>query len=189
METHGPGGQEGAERDRQLIEGYLAGREDSFLEIDAWILREVDRRYAALRMEREDLAQAVHVKLLRGLRAGSFRHGSSLRTFVLSVVHHTCIDALRRRYLDRAEEIGEDTPAAWGNPYRTVEGLDARRILHRLLHLSPEICRRLWRMIFLERLHYREIGGQLGIPAGTVKSRVFACRKKAMEIYRRLQGI
>jgi RNA polymerase sigma factor (sigma-70 family) len=174
--------------DRRLIEGYLAGRQASHRTIERWILRVIDRRYTSLRQEREDLRQQVHEKLVRGLQAGGFRHGSSLKTFVTSVVHHTCIDALRRRYLVRWEAAGDDLPAEWGDPYHHLERLERRHILHRLLHLSPEICRTLWRLIFLERLDYRAVGRRLAIPEGTVKSRVFGCRQKALAIYRKIVG-
>jgi RNA polymerase sigma factor (sigma-70 family) len=174
--------------DQRLIEGYLEGGEAEFRELDGWIRREIDGRYASLAADREDLGQQVHEKLIVNLRSGRFRHGSSLRTYVISVVHHTCIDALRRRYLHRFEEMAEDVPAGWGNPYGAAEDRDRVRLLYRVLRLSPEICRRLWRMIFLEELPYREIGKRLGVPTGTVKSRVFACRQKALAIVRRLRG-
>jgi RNA polymerase sigma-70 factor (ECF subfamily) len=175
-----------AEDDRALIAGYLAGGEGEFRLVDGWVMREIDARYASLAADREDLGQQVHEKLLGNLRAGRFRHGSRLRTYVTSVVHHTCIDALRRRYLYRFEEMADDRPAAWGNPYGAIEARDRERLVHRLLRLSPAVCRRLWRMIFLEERPYRDIARLLGIPAGTVKSRVFACRRKALAIWKRL---
>jgi RNA polymerase sigma factor (sigma-70 family) len=182
-----PGGAGPPAPDRHVIEGYLSGREAEFREVEGWILREIDARYPSLAGEREDLCQQVHEKLLASLRAGRFRHGSSLRTYVTSVVHHTCIDGLRRRYLHRIDELPADLPAGWGNPYRALEALDGGRILHRVLQLSPEICRRLWRLIFLDGLRYEEIGRRLGIPSGTVKSRVFGCRQRALAIFKRLQ--
>lgn len=174
-------------KDRQVIDAYLAGREEAFQAVEDWVLREIDLRYASLRNEREDLCQQVHEKLVSNLRAGRFHGESTLKTYVISVVHHTCIDALRRRYLREADDLPDDVPAAWGDPYRELEVRETRSLLHRVLHKSPEICRRLWRMIFVEKLHYREIGLRLGIPAGTVKSRMFACRQKALAIYRKLQ--
>jgi RNA polymerase sigma factor (sigma-70 family) len=173
-------------KDQQFIDDYLAGREEAFQAVEAWVLREIDVRYAGLGSEREDLCQQVHEKLLSSLRAGRFHGESALKTYVVSVVHHTCIDALRRRYLREAGDLPENAPASWGNPYREMEARESRSLLHVVLHRSPELCRRLWRMIFMEKLHYSEIGLRLGIPSGTVKSRVFACRQKALAIYRRL---
>jgi RNA polymerase sigma-70 factor (ECF subfamily) len=175
------------EKDRGVIEGYLAGSEAEFRLVEGWVLREIDLRYPRLRGEVEDLCQLVHEKLVSNFREGRFRSESSLRTYVVSVVHYTCIDMLRRNFLRGAEALPEDHPAVWGNPYREVQMRDSRQILHRVLHDSPEICRRLWRMIFIDRLHYREIGTRLGIPSGTVKSRMHACRQKALAIFRRLE--
>ncbi len=188
MNDGGEGTPSRASADRRLIEAYLEGEEESFRAVDGWIRREIDARYASLWTEREDLCQTVHEKLLAGHRAGRFAFRSSFRTYVVSVAHHTCIDALRRRYLRRTEELPDDLPARAGNPYEALGNLEEKQILHRILQLSPEICRRLWRMIFLEKLSYREIGGRLKIPAGTVKSRMFHCRARAIALYRRIQG-
>ncbi len=174
--------------ERRLLEGYLSGSEKEFREVEGWILHTIDARYGILWSDREDLCQRAHEKLVSNLRAGRFRAGSALRTYVLSIVHHTCIDALRRRYLRRFEELPDGLAAEKENPYHEAESAERRRIMHRILGLSPEICRRLWRMIFLEGLRYREIAIRLRIPAGTVKSRMSACRQKALALYRRLQG-
>ncbi len=174
--------------DSQTIAGYLAGREEDFRRVDGWILTTIDARYTSLESEREDLGQRVHEKLVTNLHAGTFRRGSTFRTYVTSVVHHTCIDALRRRYLRRLDVLPDGLPAREGNPYSHVEAREQRQILHRILDLSPEICRRLWRMILLDGLPYRTIGERLKIPAGTVKSRMSACRRKALAIFHRLRG-
>ena len=67
------------------------------------------------------------------------------------------------------------------NPYEELEEMDQTRLFHRALHLSPEGCRRLWRMIFLDRMSYAQIGHRLKIPPGTVKSRVARARAKLKE--------
>jgi RNA polymerase sigma-70 factor (ECF subfamily) len=176
------------EHEVRLVEGYLAGEEDSFRLVESWIRREIQRRYADREEEQEELCQQVHEKLVACLRGGRFQHRSLLRTYVTSVAHHTCIDRLRQKYLHRIDEIPEDLPSSWGNPYRELEANRTALLLHRILHLSPESCRQLWRMILLERLSYREVGRRLGIPAGTVKSRAYYCRRKAMSLARQLGG-
>ncbi len=72
------------------------------------------------------------------------------------------------------------------NPYQALEEKERSCLFHRVLHLSPEMCRNLWRMTFQEQLSYEAIGGRLGIPPGTVKSRMRHCRKKAVALLRRL---
>jgi RNA polymerase sigma factor (sigma-70 family) len=176
------------EQDLRLLEGYLRGEEEPFREVEKWMMGEIGARYTIRGLDKEDLCQQVHEKLVASLRSGRFGQRSSFRTYVLSIVHYTCIDALRRKYLRRIDESPEELPAEWGNPYRELEKSEMSQLLHRLLDLSPEICRRLWQMIFLQKLSYQEIGRRLEIPPGTVKSRMFSCRKKALALFRKLRG-
>jgi len=49
------------------------------------------------------------------------------------------------------------------------------RNLEVLAGLPPD-CRELLRMVFVDRLSYREIGLKLGISEGAIKTRVHRCR-------------
>jgi RNA polymerase sigma-70 factor (ECF subfamily) len=181
----------GAEADLRLVEDYLAGRAEAFEEIEGWILREIDRRYLWLRSEREDLCQSVHEKLLRNLRSGSFGHRSTLRTYVAALTHHSAIDRLRRIYREARlhPSAGSSLLDPSANPYDAVEQTERTRLLHRVVSMSPQICRSMWKMIFLERLPYGEVARRLGIPAGTVKSRMWHCRRKALALLGRLERV
>jgi RNA polymerase sigma-70 factor (ECF subfamily) len=184
--------QDGAPRtprdDLQRIRDYLAGDASVFMELEGWIRTVLRACYPSLREEIEDLCQSVHQKLVVNLQGDRFHHRSSLRTYVQSVAHYTCIDRLRRRFRDlplepAALERAEETAP---NPYQALEEKERTRLFQRVLHLSPEMCRNLWRMTFHEKLSYEAIGSRLGIPSGTVKSRMWHCRKKAMIILRQL---
>ena len=177
------------ESDVKRVEAYLRGTPECVREIDAWIRGGIGGRYPALRHEMDDLSQAVHQRLLINLRAARFQHRSSLRGYVSGIVHHACIDRLRKRYRDVIVPLDENHPIPDDdNPYRAIVAQDERRLAHQALSLSPSSCRELWSMIFLEKLSYEEIGTKLSIPPGTVKSRVWHCRKKAKKILERLVG-
>ena len=178
---------EAAAADLERIRNYLAGDAAIFGEIEGWIQTVLRACYPALQDESEDLCQAVHQKLVTNLQAERFRQQSSLRTYVQSVAHYTSIDRLRRKFrevpLEPAALVAEDTRR---NPYQALEEKEQTRLFHRVLHLSPQLCRDLWRMTFLEKLSYQSIGERLRIPPGTVKSRMWHCRRKAVTILRRL---
>jgi RNA polymerase sigma factor (sigma-70 family) len=146
------------------------------------VLCELRRTYAALRHEFEDISQMVHTKLVANLRSDRFEGRSSLWGYVSAIVHHTAIDRLRALYRDRAlAESASDRPeSAADNPYRTVAARDERNELSQILLTLPRSCRKLWQMVFVENLPYDEIASRLSIPAGTVKSRMWHCRRKAM---------
>lgn len=177
-----------SQQDLQRTERYLSGDVGVFREVEGWIQTVLRACYPALRDEAEDLCQSVHQKLVINLQKGRFGHRSSLRTYVQSMAHYTSIDRMRRKFRELPLEpaVAEAKEETAPNPYQALEEKERSRLFHRVLHLSPEMCRKLWKMTFQEQLSYQDIGGRLGIPPGTVKSRMWHCRKKAMVLLQRL---
>lgn len=175
--------------DVRRIESYLNGEADTFAELDGWIRAEIHARHPTLRREIEDLSQAVHERLVKNLRAGKFHQRSSLRTYVTSIAHHVAIDRIRALYRERTIPSEGWTPGrgATPSPYESIAAGEERQLLYQVILRSPPGCRTLWRMIFLERLSYTEIGKRLSIPPGTVKSRMWHCRRKALALLERLR--
>jgi RNA polymerase sigma-70 factor (ECF subfamily) len=182
---------DGAERlagdDERLIEAYLAGRPHAVRRVEGWIGAELAARFPALARraeEREDLCQTLHQRLLVNLRRERFGRRSSLRTYVARITRYAAIDLLR--YRDRRPEEqtpdGAPVPSHRDTPERAAEREERRRTILRALQRSPERCRQLWRMIFVDGLGYREIADRLGIPEGTVKSRAWTCRRHLKEL-------
>ena len=168
---------------------YARGDTAAFSEVDGWVRSEVRARYPSLRDEEDDLIQIVHGKLLANLRAGRFRGESTLRSYVSGIVHYSAIDRLRERYRDRALAEAWPAPAAReaDNPYRVLEAMDETMLLQQVVMALPASCRELWALVFVERLSYEEIAERLAIPTGTVKSRMWHCRKKAAALLQRLR--
>ena len=181
-----------AAADRERIAGYLRGTQPAVGEIDEWIRREIAARYPVLLGEIQDVCQAVHAKLLRNFQADLFQGRSTLRTYVVGVANHTAVDRIRRIYRDRAVFAAEavpDGPVASDNPYRSLRRAEEGRLLFEALQRSPEACRELWRLALVEKLSYQVIGERLAIPPGTVKSRMWYCRRKMMDLLSRMRGV
>lgn len=177
--------------DREKITAYVNGSPEAIRELEDWIRREIAARYPVLGAEIEDVCQAVHAKLVTNFREGRFLGRSTLRTYVASLAQHTAVDRIRRLYRDRAvfaHEAGPEEPAAPDNPYRSFQQLEEGRLLFEAVGRSPQACRELWHLVLIEKLNYEGIAKKLGIPAGTVKSRMWYCRKRMTDLLARMRG-
>ena len=120
------------------------------------------RRQPALAGAAEDLLHDTFVRALE--RAERVRTAVSPRAYLFGIARHVGSDALRRRR--PTEELG-DTPAA--PAAETDERLDAMRAAIATL---PDLQRDTLLLRLQQELSYEEIAEVLGIPVGTVRSRL-----------------
>lgn len=138
----------------------------------------------------EDVTQESFIKAFQGIH--SFR-GSSLRGWVLKIVTNTAYDSLRRSGLhptqplfpedDDGEEI--ESPAWLRDPQASVQAAVERRelvkALNQVLAELPDAYRKVLTLIDVYELDYSEAAQALGIPLGTVKSRLARARLQMQE--------
>src|SRR5262245_41361077 len=174
--------------DLSAIQRYLDGDDVIFREVDSWVRRELRKHYPSLSHEVEDLCQSIHIKLVENLRSGRFHGHSTLRTYVLGIAHYTAIDRIRQVYRERIHSPGWDPMggSAQESPYKSIAELQERQVLHLAMPDAPAVCKERWRLTFLEKLPYEEIGRRLSIPSGTVKSRMWYCRRKLLAVIERI---
>ena len=178
------------ETDCSLVAGYLAGEPQAFDEVDRWLRFELRSRWGGLRDEHEDIALTVHGKLYVNLKNGRFSGGSSLRRYVTRIAQHTTIDWLRKVYRSRdlADDLRKRTDTTVSTtPYEAIHDRDELRLMQRAFQAVPEACRALWRLLFVKRLSYEQMAQKTVVPVGTIKSRLWHCRRKAMDALRRLR--
>jgi RNA polymerase sigma-70 factor (ECF subfamily) len=129
--------------------------------------------------EAEDLTQEVFLKVYRTLH--SYRPDSgAFETWILRVARNHFIDHYRRFKTERLHTDPLDTEyetagtvaARVENPGRAYERQEAAARLHRLLVQLPEDQREAVVLRDIEELSYEEISALLGVPVGTVKSRI-----------------
>jgi RNA polymerase sigma-70 factor (ECF subfamily) len=125
------------------------------------------RRTTGNAQDAEDLVQET---FLRGYRAfDRFAPGTNVRAWLYAILHNARTDAVRRgRPIRETEELLSDGPAV--APQQT--GLDARLDLERALARVPETFREVLILRDVQELRYDEIAEALGIPIGTVMSRL-----------------
>ena len=163
--------------DLDLIRRMQAGDDDAVRDLYAqygqrlyvYALRLTDDPATA-----EDVTQNTLVTAWRTAR--TFRAEGRLIAWLLGIVHHTAMKAIRNRtnYLgDVAEEtIREDQPS----PEEQAQVKDERRWVRQgMQSLSPE-HRAVLELIFYQELLLNEVAQVLNIPVGTVKSRLSYAR-------------
>ena len=127
----------------------------------------------AILRDRQNAQDAVQEAALRGLeRFHTFDAGRPSKGWWFAIVRNCCIDTLRRLAATRTESLdgiqlphppGPDT-ADWENLTAAMENLsDSHREILRLRYFGD--------------LSYRELAEALGIPDGTVMSRLHMARK------------
>jgi RNA polymerase sigma-70 factor (ECF subfamily) len=121
----------------------------------------------------DDLVQDTAERAL--VRHQTFRAGSNLRAWLFTILRHIYIDQLRARH----EIAVDDAAAPWRSleaPRTEVDGLVLRDVQHALYHLPVE-QREVLLLISVEELTYQEASTVLGVPIGTVMSRLSRARE------------
>lgn len=135
------------------------------------------RRYArALRRNREDADDLVQDTLERAWgRAALWRGVGDMRSWLFSIMHNLHVDALRRGRLDTVD-LDEQTPEV---PVAPTQGHAlALRDLDAALAALPAEQRDVLLLIALDGMAYADVALALGIPIGTVMSRLSRGRER-----------
>ncbi len=180
----GPRPGQPADQDQALVERARRGDADAFGElVRAYQHRVVNfaRAMVSDGADAEDVAQDAFLRAYRGLKG--FRGGSSFRTWLYQIVTNTARTHLARRR-DRPDHAAGDpaaTPETFGQP-STGEDIEAavihRDAIDRALQGLPEDMRIAVLLRDVEGLDYAEIARTLGVPIGTVESRIFRGRAR-----------
>jgi RNA polymerase sigma-70 factor (ECF subfamily) len=141
----------------------------------AWVPRL--RRYArALAGDRDDADDLVQDTLERAwTRAGLWRGVADMRAWLFGIMHNLHVDALRRGRLATVP-MADDTPEG-----RIVPAQDERLAvadLQAALDRLPAEQREVLLLVALEDMAYADIATTLGIPPGTVMSRLSRGRER-----------
>lgn len=123
----------------------------------------------------EDVTQEAFLSLWRG--AGRYRAGrGSVKTFLLGIVHHRAIDALRREAVvgrRRASSEGlEDLLPAREQTDSEAARREEARAVQAALGALPERQSRVLELAFFGGLTHTQIAAMLEEPLGTVKGRI-----------------
>ena len=129
--------------------------------------------------EGEDLVQETYLRLWK--YRGEYEPTAKLSTFLFLLARQVRIDALRRQTRREARE------ESWGMESSSsaapdVGRVDAREDVRWALAKLSEPLREVVELGVFQDLPYAEVGAILGIPVGTVKSRMSNALKKLKEV-------
>lgn len=166
-------------RDRDLLRRIGSADEEAF--------RELFRRYSpnALALARrvvrqpfiaEEIVQEAFLAAWRNAEGYRERRGS-VRSWLMTMVHHRAVDAVRREESQRrrAEDAQASDVLAVEDPADAVVaqlGLpEERRAVRAALGELPAEQRQVIELMYFDGLSQSKVSERLGLPLGTVKSR------------------
>lgn len=127
----------------------------------------------------EDLVQDAILRALKGW--SSFRPGSNARAWLVTILRNQFINGWRSRRRAPQQVDVESVPEAADGNNPDPEGQFFRNLMDdevlAALESLPDEFREVVVLGDLEGLPYTEVAEALGIPIGTVKSRIFRARR------------
>jgi RNA polymerase sigma-70 factor (ECF subfamily) len=177
-----------------LIEQCLAGDQSAWEQIVRQNWRKVFNvayKFVGKHDEAEDLTQDIFLKIFKAL--ASFDRRANFQTWIISISRNLCIDHYRsvrkeRQTIARDVDSNDLQPVATERgPYAQAEHQDLRAQLRQALETLPVTLRTAVVLRDLQELSYQEIADRLGLPEGTVKSRINRGRIELAHQLKRLQ--
>jgi RNA polymerase sigma-70 factor (ECF subfamily) len=135
----------------------------------------------------EDLISEVFLDVWR--QAGKFEGRSAVSTWMLSIARFKALSALRRRpEAELDEETAERIEDDADDPETTLAKKDKSSQLRQALERLSNEHREIIDLVYYHEKSVEEVAEIVGIPAATVKTRMFYARKKLSELLKE-QGI
>ncbi len=172
-----------AAEDVDLIARYLKGDNAAF---DELMQAHQDRVFGiCLRMLRDreaalDVAQETFLTVFR--KADRYKAEATFSTWLYRVAMNACYDYLRRTKRRQADPFPEGLDPSDPRAADPLESAEIRPDIEAALHRIPEEFRSAVVLVDLQGLSIDQTADILGVPSGTVKSRVFRGRRQLAEL-------
>jgi RNA polymerase sigma-70 factor (ECF subfamily) len=179
--------------DKALLEGIVA-RDESALERFYRKHSTTVYRFAlrTLRnpVEASELLNEVMLEVWD--KAGNYAGRASVRTWLLSITHHKAVDLVRRNARhdhEDEERIDVEAPQFHAGSLLDMEvSRESGGHVRTCVDALPHGHRQVVYLTFFEGCSYPEIAETLGVPQGTVKTRMLHARQKLLDCIQRLTG-
>jgi RNA polymerase sigma-70 factor (ECF subfamily) len=152
------------------------GRDERFEEMVARQARFMFQVAFGLLRNRQDAEDAVQEAFLKLYRGEAWLRMENEKGFLARTVWRVALDHLPKA-ADRMADVAEmQLTASGGSPEQSVVDEDERAVLRRLIDGLPEDLRRPLVLSSVEEMTSREVAEAMGIPEGTVRTRVMRAR-------------
>ena len=163
--------------DAQLVGRCLDGEQLAWNELverySRYVYAIVTQGYRLHGPDAEDAFQEVFLRIYD--RLGSLRNPDALRPWIAQLTRRVCLDRIAT---GGREEPAEVEPAG---TERTLEEFDEAFAVREALGGLSDECQEVLDRFFCRDESYRTIGDALGIPSGTIASRISRCLGKLRE--------
>ena len=125
----------------------------------------------------EDVFQEVFARTYE--RLDSLRDDTAIRPWIAQLTRRLAVDRIRAT----SREQPSDEELEPSGVDETLANLDESLALHQALAELPEHCGEILDRFFARDESYRTIGEELGLPSGTIASRISRCLKRLGEVW------
>jgi RNA polymerase sigma-70 factor (ECF subfamily) len=185
--------------DEELLQRFRQGEREAFGQLVRRYERELYgylRRYLGDANLADDVFQNTFLQLYT--KIGHYEAGRPVRPWLYTIATHQAIDALRRNGRHQAlsldqyrEELSNGDvhnlmallESRGPGPLEQSLGEERRQQVRASVERLPDFLRQVVILAYYQGLKYREIADIVGIPVGTVKSRLHAALMKLHEAW------
>jgi RNA polymerase sigma-70 factor, ECF subfamily len=185
-----------AARDRQLVRRIEGGDEEAFRSLFA-AYGPSAMALAARVLRQPQLAEEIVQEAFLSLwlsPGGYDERRGSVRAWLMTMVHHRAVDAVRReeaqrrRSDDLAASLRETTDDPSEEIVESVAAPDERAAVRAALEALPPEQRSVLELMYFDGLSQTQVAEKTGAPLGTVKSRALLGMRRMRSELRRRDG-
>jgi RNA polymerase sigma factor (sigma-70 family) len=173
---------EHAASDAALVQRCRAGDDEAWRELvdrfSRYVYAIAVQGFRLPQQDAEDVFQEVFTRVYE--RLGSLRDDEAVRPWIAQLTRRLCIDRLRAGARESDADLDElpEVPAE-----DVLEALEQAFDVHEAMTELSENCRQILDRFFARDESYRTIGDQLGLPAGTIASRISRCLDRLRDAF------
>jgi RNA polymerase sigma factor (sigma-70 family) len=167
--------------DAQLVARCRRGDEDAWRELVSRFSRYVfaicSQAYRLRAEDAEDVFQEVFARTHQHLER--LRDDAAIRPWIAQLTRRLCVDRIRAGSREDVSDPDE-LPVVADDVMGT---LDEALSVHEAMAGLPENCREILDRFFARDQSYQTIGAELGLPSGTIASRISRCLSKLRDLF------
>ena len=168
--------------DAALVARCRGGDDDAWRELvdrfSRYVYAIAVQGFRLSQQDAEDVFQDVFARVYE--RLGSLRDDDAVRPWIAQLTRRVCIDRLRSGSRESDADL-DDLPEL---PAEDALGaLEEAFDVHEAMAELPQNCQQILDRFFARDESYRTIGDNLGLPAGTIASRISRCLDKLRDSF------